>query len=51
MKLEFERKKRSDLEGIIANDKDEARNFVIKEAKLLGLNYKSLADCADLVDN
>lgn len=25
------------LEGEIANDKDEARNFVIKEAKLLGL--------------
>ncbi|AZI69835.1 CCA tRNA nucleotidyltransferase [Cloacibacterium normanense] len=32
-----EKVKEAILEGIIANDKDEARNFVIKEAKLLGL--------------
>ena len=32
-----EKVKEAILEGEIANDKDEARNFVIKEAKLLGL--------------
>ena len=32
-----EKVKEAILEGIIANDKDEARNFVIKEAKILGL--------------
>ena len=32
-----EKVKEAILEGEIANDKDEARNFVIKEAKILGL--------------
>ena len=32
-----EKVKEAILEGEIANDKDEARNFVIKEAKLIGL--------------
>ena len=33
-----EKVKEAILEGEIANDKDEARNFVIKEAKILGLD-------------
>ena len=32
-----EKVKEAILEGEIANDKDEARNFVIKEAQILGL--------------
>ena len=32
-----EKVKEAILEGEIANDKDEARNFVINEAKILGL--------------
>lgn len=35
-----EKVKEAILEGEIANDKDEAKNFVIKEAKLLGLEIK-----------
>ena len=36
-----EKVKEAILEGIISNDKEEARNFVIEEAKSLGLNLVS----------
>ncbi|MFN3020775.1 CCA tRNA nucleotidyltransferase [Chryseobacterium sp. TY3] len=36
-----EKVKEAILEGIISNDKEEARHFVIKEAKTLGLNLVS----------
>jgi hypothetical protein len=35
-----EKVKEAILEGEIANDKEEAKNFVIKEAKLLGLSIE-----------